>query len=649
MKLNRLSLSIATSLIVVAPFAHANGIVAKQLAGSPAEFSAMQPANPADAAIHSKSALIPVQMSATKAGGMTAEVKLPVETDSVRFLVFSGDDLGWNASLRSPSGHAEKAARALASDNKLMEFGTENAKVPTEYYELDGIESGEWTVKLSAAQGASPRGFVLVEGQSDTQLVSYQTHTKQLVGERIGFVASLYGETETGEVLYAKAAGRVASATLRVTTPSGEVQNLPMFDDGRHSDGTAGDGIFGGDFLADKAGQYLAQVTVRGSNREGRPVIRSAEHPLPVVERSLSLASTKAAAASTVDGNRLNLNIPVAAEKSGQHYRGYAEVWGTDESGAATPVAWVSGMVTPDKGNVSFGLDTRWIALAGAQAPFELRNLRLEDPDYFVTLAGAARLPMSAPALSVKSRPSEIVVDEAMTMGVRPASLASSGEKGVGSRLLLVHGYCSGGVWPAAQFTNASTFLDANQNRTHDQFARLIQSYGATWNSFGVVAHSQGGAASLHLYTYYWSGLDNAVGSRLIQSVGTPYQGTNLAGILATLGSWFGVGCSTNNNLTYSGAASWLAGIPTTSRAKVNYYTTSFKLTNWYTNDYCQFATDLVLSDPEDGTTEQAYGQLPGAVNRGHVTGQCHTSGMRDPAQTQNSSRNATMNTNAAR
>lgn len=648
MKLNRLSLSIATSLIVAAPFAHAGGIVAKQLAGAPSEFAAMQPANPADAAIHSKSALLPIEMGVDKAGGMTAEVKLPVETDSVRFLVFSGDEMGWNASLRSPSGRTEKAARSLASDNKLMEFGTENAKVPTEYYELVGIESGEWTVKLSAAQGASPRGFVLVEGQSDTQLVSYQTHTKQLVGERIGFVASLYGETENGEVLYAKAAGRVGSATLRVTTPSGEVQNLPMFDDGQHSDGAAGDGIWGGDFLADKAGQYLAQVTVRGSNREGRPVVRSAEHPLPIVERSLSLAGTKAAA-TTAEGNRLSLNVPVAAEKSGQHYRGYAEVWGTDEAGSAIPVAWVSGMVTPDKGNVSFGLDTRWIALSGAQAPFELRNLRLEDPNYFVTLAGAERLPLSAPALRVKAKPSEIVVDEAMTMGVRPADLARSSDKGVGSRLLLVHGYCSGGVWPASQFTNASTFLDANQNRTHDQFARLIQSYGATWNSFGVVAHSQGGAASLHLYTYYWSGLDNAVGSRLIQSVGTPYQGTNLAGILATLGSWFGVGCSTNNNLTYSGASSWLAGIPTSARAKVNYYTTSFKLTNWYTNDYCQFATDLVLSDPEDGTTEQAYGQLPGAVNRGHVTGQCHTSGMRDPAQTQNSSRNATMNTNAAR
>ena len=56
-----------------------------------------------------------------------------------------------------------------------------------------------------------------------------------------------------------------------------------------------------------------------------------------------------------------------------------------------------------------------------------------------------------------------------------------------------------------------------------------------------------------------------------------------------------------------------------------------------------------MLSDPEDGTTEQANGQLSGGVNRGHTSGQCHTSGMRDPAQYNDSSRNATMNSNAAR
>ncbi|MGE4072320.1 MAG: choice-of-anchor X domain-containing protein [Lysobacterales bacterium] len=626
---------------------HAQALDAKQLAGPPSEFAAMRPLNPADAAIHSKAALLPIEMVADKAGGWGAEVALPVESDSVRFLVFGGNDIGWDAQLRSPGGRIEKAARAVAGDNRMSEFGLNEAKFPADYYALQGIESGTWNLKLSSSNAQARRGFVLIEGQADTQLVSYQTHTRQLVGERIGLIASLYAQTEQGELLYAKAGGQIASASLRVTAPNGEVQLLAMYDDGKHADGAAGDGIFGGDFLADKAGNYQAQVTVRGSNRYGRPLVRSAEHLLPIVEPTLQLAGTKASASNSVNAGRLDLKVPVAGEKAGRHYRGYAEVWGSDKNGAAVPVAWVSGMVEPKQGAVSFGLDTRWIALAGAQAPFELRNLRVEDSDVFVNLAGAERLPMSVPSFSAKTSAGAIVIDEAMTQGLRPRALKA--DKGTGSRLLLVHGYCSGGVWPASQFTNASTFLDANQNRSHDQFAQLIKNYGATWNSFGVVAHSQGGPASLHLYTYYWSGLDNATGSRLIQSVGSPYQGTNIAGILATMGNWFGVACGSNANLTYSGASSWLAGIPTSSRAKVNYYTTSFKLTNWYTNDYCQIATDLVLSDPEDGTTEQAKGQLSGAVNRGHVTGQCHTAGMRDPAQYLNASRNSTMNSNAAR
>jgi len=40
---------------------------------------------------------------------------------------------------------------------------------------------------------------------------------------------------------------------------------------------------------------------------------------------------------------------------------------------------------------------------------------------------------------------------------------------------------------------------------------------------------------------------------------------------------------------------------------------------------------------------------LSGGHNMGHKTGWCHTSGMRDPAQTKDSSRNSDMNANAMR
>lgn len=644
MSRHRLTVAVLATLPLCA-FAQST-LVPKQLSGAPEEFAAMAAPDPAEATIHSKAALLPIELRADKAGGQSWQGTLPVENGRARFLVFAGEPQRWQAELGRPGERQTKAANRVARRANAADFGLEQAMHAADYYELDQVPSGEWTLKLRAEAGAPARGFVLIEGDERTELASYQTHKRQLLGERIGFTAMLTTVDEFERPLLGKAAGRITRAELRITAPDGTVETRAMFDDGAHDDGAAGDGLYGGDFLASKSGDYLAQVQVSGSNRQGGALLRSAEHVVPVVDASLQLLATKAAG-TAVAGERLSIDIPVESDKRGQHYRAYAEVWGHDAAGKATPVAWVGGMSTPAKGKLRLGFDPRWVQRAGAVAPFELRNLRIEDPDHFVTLASSKRLALSLPAIAPKGAGKEIVIDDAMRMGPRPAQINQA--KGVGKRLLLVHGYCSGGVWPAAQFTTASTFLDVNQSRTNDQFAQRIKTFGDTWASYGIVAHSQGGMAALHLYNYYWSGLDTATGNRLIQSVGTPYKGTNLAGILASLGSWFGVGCGTNSNLTYSGATSWLAGISTASRAKANYYTTAFRTTNWYTNDYCNFATDVVLSDPEDGTTEQVNGQLSGGVNRGHTTGQCHTAGMRDPAQYNDATRNATMNSNAAR
>ena len=139
-------------------------------------------------------------------------------------------------------------------------------------------------------------------------------------------------------------------------------------------------------------------------------------------------------------------------------------------------------------------------------------------------------------------------------------------------------------------------------------------------DSCGCIAHSQGGAACLHLYTYYWSCLDYGSDNRMIQSVWTPYQGTALARKLAAIGDVFGSGCGTNQDLTYSGASTWLSGVYSLARSEVHYFTTSFK-DNWWSYDYCHIVTDAILGDPDYGATEKAYGQLSGDNNRGHKTG----------------------------
>jgi pimeloyl-ACP methyl ester carboxylesterase len=205
---------------------------------------------------------------------------------------------------------------------------------------------------------------------------------------------------------------------------------------------------------------------------------------------------------------------------------------------------------------------------------------------------------------------------------------------------VLVHGYCSGGgVWPPADFTEPKTvFLDPNQNRSHDQFAQLIaqQAQAAGRSSFGIVAHSQGGCAALHLLTYYASGLDLAQGGRRIQSVATPYQGTPLA-------QFGGFACGVNNDMTPAGAATWLAGIPSWARAEVSFWTTS------NSGAACSSLTDFLLTNPEDGTVEMFRGQLPGANSMGHVVGWCHTTGMSNPANYTDHARNVAMDAAAAR
>jgi hypothetical protein len=641
-----LAASLAAALLTSVPLAQAaDGLPAKQLAGPPAEFALMRAPDPAAAAIHSKSALLPVEFSADKRGGLSWQGSLPIETGNTRFLVFGGEQGGWSVDLTDPQGRQQKAA-AVARHTRPTRFGIEQLNYPAELYQIEGVASGHWTLSLRAEPGAGRQGFVLIEGDPSTELASYQTHARQLVGEQIGLTALLTAGKGNEPVKLGLDAGRIDTAMLRVTLPDGQIRTYPMFDDGLHGDGKAGDGVYGGTFPAELSGQYLAQVVVHGRNADGAPLVRTAEHLIPIVERSISLAATKSASADAVDG-RFAIRLPVVTSKSSRHYRAFGEIWGRDAKGRELPVAWVGGMVDSSNGNsLRLGLDERWVQLADARGPFELRNLRIEDPDHFVTVAAAEHLALPLPAVQSKRDAGQITIDEAMTMGPRPADLDL--QKSSGSRLLLVHGYCSGGVWPSSHFSNASTFLDVNQSRSHDEFARLIRSFGSSWNSFGVVGHSQGGAASLHLYTYYWSGLDKATGNRLIQSVGTPYQGTNLAGILASMGSWFGVGCGNNANLTYSGASAWLSGIPSWARSKVHYYTTSFS-TVWWRWDYCSMATDIVLSDPEDGVTERVNGQLSGANNRGHTIGQCHTTNMRDPAQYHDGSRNSIMNSNAAR
>lgn len=620
----------------------------KNLGGSVEEIPSMRLPAPSSLGTRSKSAMFPIG-----SGDAPQEFEIPVDSnENFKLMLLSPNGKSLNLRVALPKDdffdlRREGFARQVKQTDST--YGLDGNQFPAEVFSFESLKTGVLRVRIESPKALVTSGeiigYLVASSDSPYRLYSYIDTLQTSVGREIGIVSSVFDQKENGEEgRPASLSGNIREARVKILTPGGERLEFPMNDGGR--------GEFLSKFIPNMVGRYTAQILSKGLTPGGAEFFRTSELTFEVAADRAELKSNVRAA--RIDDLRWRIELPVAGLRPGEKVIAHAEIWGRDASGGEFPVSWLGGMTSTEalskrETAVSLTLDSRWLAQQAAAKSYILKNVRLQNPDNSVVLgeADTLALPDIYPTELAKSF-TGIMTDD-MRQGVRPVKTTNDA---VGGKLMLVHGYCSGDAWggaaSAGQFTNYVKFLDLNQNRSHDQFANLIKNFGASLPSFGIVAHSQGGAASLHLYTYYWSGLDYATGSRLIQSVGTPYQGTALAGNLALLGQIFGAGCGSNNDLTYNGAAAWLANIPSWARAKVFYHTTSFTDV-WYRYDYCNIATDPFLSDPDDGVVERAYAQLSGANNLGHKTGWCHTSGMRDPAQTSDSSRNSNMNANAAR
>jgi len=334
-------------------------------------------------------------------------------------------------------------------------------------------------------------------------------------------------------------------------------------------------------------------------------------------------------------------------------YKAYAEVWGTGQSGIDyTPIAWIQSIVnveyTPDERSVvNLQLNEDWVHKATATAPFQLRSVWIEEVNSNVPLSSRERIYVDnhgAKHFKLKKHRANVPITEEMRSGPRPRALQNT--TNVGGKLLLVHGYCASvNEFPPQQFSEAVQFLDKKAARSNDQFGLILRDFGGQFGSFGVVGHSQAGTAAIHLLSYYWSGLESAQGSRRIQSLGTPYFGSGLAGTLSGIGKWFGLGCGVVSDLTYDGASRWEAALPLNRRSELFYFRSIYSKKT----GYCQWGANMVLYTPNDATTEIKKSDLSGANNMGVKESWCHTSGMKEPAQCSDAQRNADMNANAAR
>eukprot|EP00817_Percolomonadidae_sp_ATCC50343_P006788 CAMPEP_0117422914 /NCGR_PEP_ID=MMETSP0758-20121206/3672_1 /TAXON_ID=63605 /ORGANISM="Percolomonas cosmopolitus, Strain AE-1 (ATCC 50343)" /LENGTH=614 /DNA_ID=CAMNT_0005205847 /DNA_START=360 /DNA_END=2204 /DNA_ORIENTATION=- len=561
--------------------------------------------------------------------------------------------------------------------------------------------------KMEGAVESTTDLSIMLENDSDYKIMSYLSTYHLTEGEKVGFVSRLYdqkefekkkqmlrgtvrNEREFEEILPDALSPKVAPmevVDMNVVYPDGKEHVIHMKDDGKSQDEAELDNVYGGHFVAEQPGKYYARVVARGKTPEGEPFIRTTHHMFTVVDERLTI-NDKANAKYDSEHGMLEIDIHIESDSIENKFKlmgnndddmvnlkfkAYAELFGKTETGHVVPISFTSGMTYTKRNgegqySLKLKLSTKWMVRAGIMSKvkdteFELRNVYIQDVSVSVPLASRDTIKLNiknccrTKMLEHFMNRHEVVafnglLSEDMLMGVRPEKYRPGNlTRASGHKLILSHGYCAeGSPFPAEDFNkenNVELFDDPNANRNNDDFAIRLGTFAEAFDSFSVVAHSQGGLASLHLLSYYWSGFDmneeSDPNSRLIQSVGSPYQGTAIAG-WGDIGKALNVACGTNQDLTRDGAKLWLSGIPEAARKHVYYYTTSYK--DWH---FCNVVSQTVLSWPNDGATELKNAGLPGGHDMGNTKKQCHADGMNYPNQCKDAKRNAVMSKAAAK
>ena len=631
-------------------------LLPKQIAAPPADILDGTVRLPAlgDVAIDSTYARIPVVLERDADGGLSWTGSIPIDDGAdVRMVLLqpNGSPLAWEVTPPA-SAIAQRTIAPAIVQGEVEGFITTPA---AEMRAFPVSAGGDWTVRVRATQpvreAAGATAWLFVATDSPHALRSSVDTLNHIPGGTATITADLRTDARTAE-----------TAMLTRIVVHLDDRTLEMADDGHHGDGAADDGVYGITIPLERIGAVEARIEATGITDSGNEFIRTIDHRIAVAPGGIAIAPGAAVARvhqdAAIDASQLRIDIPVAFEDPTRRVLIAAEVWGIDPAtGLPAPAVWAAMITEPhalDDGSlgVSLYIDPHWVATSAIAGPFELRSTRTHDIDTFVPVAVREVIPLIVPndlalpaaaprAISEAMRSGTPRPDLALALTLDPEDLsrAEADSRAVGAHnLMLSHGYCAGaGPFPAGDFTGfKEVFADPDQNRTHDQFAQLLLTFGFNSKSYGIVAHSQGGCAALHLSTFYFSGLDWAEGPRLIQSLGTPYQGTPLA----SLG---GFTCGVNNDMTPDGAAAWLSTIPNANRAAVYYWTT------YSSGSACDFFSNLLLSGDDDGVVQVARGQLPGANNMGSKSGWCHTTGMSYPAHYTDAGRNAELNSSAAR
>ena len=570
------------------------------------------------------------------------EIQVP-DGDCFKLLPFGENSDDWSIQAISPSG---KVIVGNCPNSKLV-IG--NASPNSEYQatrlDINNPEAGKWRLILTGGHHGDD-AMLLVEDGFDLHLRVWLDDYANYKGNVVKFTSgySLYEDVnKNGEVATAKAnmlGYSIVSQNAQIKNEDGDViHSLQRGNDF--------------EFQPSESGIYFASIEALLKDGNGCFIQRTAILPIAVEDRNIELSNQ--VDITSIDAFRSQITLHFTTPVTRDRLMSGAEVWGTSKDGHKAR-CWIGG-VTPVKNNsATLLLDTRWLHNCDPNS-IEIRSLRLADINTFIPLARVNQIPLHDIHITdIAPSPNDMlemqmgtVTNRNVTAREYPNLIPDRSSQYGGHNLMLVHGYCEDGdAWPTGHFDgDFAEYENLYQNFSHDQFALDIWSYGSQFKSYSIIGHSQGGNAGLHLFAFYWSGIDWSTGSRKIQALGVPFGGTPLAGSIADLAEVFGIQCGSNYDMTYDGSALWASYIPGWARAETWSWSTTFE-DGWF-YDYCNIVSDLLLWDPEDGVVEVSAAHLGGANNMGTKEGWCHVEDMSDPPQTSDYNRNAEMNQEAAR
>ncbi|MCH2132206.1 MAG: hypothetical protein MK116_00500 [Phycisphaerales bacterium] len=590
-------------------------------------------------------AMIPIQLDDT--GAWSTVLPVPPTRHLAIMPIGPGCDR-WSVTITDPVG-LQDGPDWLSHEGDLQPFFPQLAT----RFDLPEPTPGDWTIEVDGGQpGAS--GYLVVRDHSGVALQVHPTSHVALVGHPITLRAALAEVDTSGSALDNAISGvasglDVVNATIQWQGANGTRESLEVQQRGPWLEST---------FTPQATGHQACHFQVQGVDADGFRFIRSGTYHFHV-DQEVSILGVDT---HELDDHRLAIDLKVDDRDHRTKFLLGAEVWG-EGSGGLQPRCWIGGMTRPDQGHVRLILDRRWLTVEGATGQnVELRAVRVASPGNVQPLLASGSLPTIS--LGDLAIPGSVDLDPASIQamhrgrGDQPGWIGmESGNQAInradqygGHNLILSHGYCSDAdSWPESDFSgDVSMYINTYQNFTHDEFAMDIWYHGGQYKSYGIAGHSQGGNAALHLYAFYWSGMDWASDGRLVQALGTPFTGTSLAGDISILGELFGFGCGVNSDMTYDGAAQWLSYVPTVARQETWTWTSTFE-DDWWSYDYCHILTDLILWDPEDGVVENSEGDLDGGNNMGTTVGWCHIKNMSEPREVNDTNRTSEMDAEAAR